>query len=376
MSEKEEKEIEEIKEEAKTQMEEIAKSVEEAAKEIKIEVDVSKPMEELRRLYEELKELKTMKIKESSEIQSPIRQKLEEMLTEYGNKTVYEMLHEATTGTSGVALATMVAAQASLTMQTLERADQYARIVRVPKGAGKTFYVQRLGAPTYSTWTEGQSLTAADPTLGSVSGTLAQYGKVTKVTDLLQYTHVIDFVRTVGQLHGNTCQAAINDKLWTAIKSASTNAVTLGSAGDGTEATLTWDAIRTAIQKVKSSKFPGDAIVMGPSKFFELMGQNITGVQYYAAFAEFAREGVVPRIFGARVILDPLFGDSFDGTDGEIYAAVFSDGISAAWGTDGKGVTTEIFRDPRELSNYVVSYITGGAVLVEDASVCLIKHAE
>ena len=376
MSEKE-KDFEEIKEEAKEQMEKIAESVEAVKEEpMKVEVDLSGPMEELKRLYEELKELKVTKVKEASEIQSPIRQKLEEMLAEYGNKTVYEMLHEATTGTSGVALATMVAAQASITMQTLVRADAYARIIRVPPGSGKTFYMQRLGAPTYDTWTEGQAVSAADPTLGSVSGTLAQYGKVTKISDLLQYTHVLDFVRTVGTLHGNTCQAAINDKLWTAIKSASTNAVTLGSAGDGTEATLTWDAIRTAIQKVKSSKWPGDCIVMGPSKFFELMGQNITGVQYYAAFAEFARQGIVPRLFGAEVILDPLFGDSFDGTDGEVYAAVFSRDASVAWGTDGKGVVTEIYRDPRELSNYVVSHITGGAVLVEDASVCLIKHAE
>jgi len=372
----EEKELQQIKEEAKEQMEKIADSVEEAAKDeaVKVEVDLSGPMEELKRLAEELKKLKTVKLKEASEIQSPIKQKLEEMLAEYGNKTVYEMLREAGTGTSGIALATMVAAQASLTMQTLVRADAYARIVRVPAGAGKTFYVQRLGAPTYDTWTEGSAVTAADPTLGSVNGTLAQYGKVTKVTDLLQYTHVIDFVRTVGQLHGNTCQAAINDKLWTAIKGATTNAVTLGGAGDATEATLTWDSIRTAIQKVKSSKFPGDCIVMGPKKFFELMGQNITGVQYYAAFAEFARQGIIPRLFGSEVILDPLFGETFDGSAGEVYAAVFSREASVAWGTDGKGVTTEIFRDPRELSNYVVSYITGGAVLVEDASVCTIEH--
>jgi len=373
MSEKE-KDLEEIKEQAKEEMEKLAESAEK--NEIEVKVDSGPILEELQRLAEELKALKTVKIKEASEVQSPIKQKLEEMLAEYGNKTVYEMLREATTGTSGVALATMVAAQASITMQTLVRADAYARIVRVPPGSGKTFYVQRLGAPSYDTWTENQAVSAADPTLGSVYGTLAQYGKVTKISDLLQYTHVLDFVRTVGTLHGNTCQAAINDKLWTAIKSASTNAVELGSAGDGSEATLTWDAIRTAIQKVKSSKWPGDCIVMGPSKFFELMGQNITGVQYYAAFAEFAREGVVPRLFGAEVILDPLFGDSFDGTNGEVYAAVFSRNASVAWGTDGKGVVTEIYRDPRELSNYVVSHITGGAVLVEDASVCLIKHAE
>lgn len=356
---------EEKKEEADEKEQEEEKTVE-------VKVDTSPFLTELKRLTEELK---TIKVQESAKITAPIRETLEQMFHEYGGKTVAEMLQEATTGTTGIALATMVASQASLTMQTLVRADAYARKVRVPKGSGKTFYVQRLGAPSYSTWTEGSALSAADPTLGSVNGTLAQYGKVTKISDLLQYTSVIDFVRTVGQLHGNTCQAAINDKLWTAVKSASTNAVTLGGAADGTEATLTWDAIRTAIQKVKSSKFPGDAIVMGPSKFFELMGQNITGVQYYAAFAEFANRGIVPRLFGAEVVLDPLFGDSFNGTDGEIYAAVFSRNASIAWGTDGKGPQTEIFRDPRELSDYVVTHITGGAVLVEDASVCLIKHA-
>ena len=95
----------------------------------------------------------------------PLREQLDGMLVEYGGKTVKE-LSEATTGTSGVALAIMVAAKASLTMQTLVQADKYARIVKVPKGAGKTFHVQRLGAPAYEEWTEGSALTAADVDLG------------------------------------------------------------------------------------------------------------------------------------------------------------------------------------------------------------------
>ena len=302
-----------------------------------------------------------------------VKERLEELLSNYGGRTVRELL-EATTGTSGVALATMVAAKASLTMQTLLQADKYARIVRVPEGAGKTFHVQRLGAPAYETWTEGQALTAADPTLGSVSGTLAQYGKVTKVSDLLQYTHVLDFVETVGELHGNTCQAAINDKIWTIIKAATTNKVELGSPMDGTEATVGFDALKTAIQKVRSSKFLGDCIVMGPKKFYESVTENVTAVQFYGALSDFFKSGRVPTILGAEVVIDPLFGDTFTGADGEIYAAVFTKVASGAWGTDRKGVQTEIFRDPRELSEYVVSHITGGAVLVEDASVCLIAH--
>ena len=116
-----------------------------------------------------------------------LQEKLESLLAEYGNKTVKELL-EATTGTAGIALATMVAAKASLTMQTLVQADKYARIVRVPKGAGKTFHVQRLGGPAYEEWTEGSALAAADVELGEATGTLSQFGKVTKVSDLLQYT--------------------------------------------------------------------------------------------------------------------------------------------------------------------------------------------
>lgn len=304
---------------------------------------------------------------------SHLQERLDTLLEEFGDKTVKDLL-EATTGTSGIALATMVAAKASLTMQTLVRADAEARIERIRKGAGKTFYVQRLGAPTYGTWTEGSALTAADPTLGSVNGTLAQYGKVTKVSDLLAYTHVLDFIQAVGQLHGNTCQAAINDKLWGEIKAATGNSVTLGAAADATEATMTFSALKSAIQKVQSSKFPGDAIVMGPKKYFELVTENVTSVQFYGALSDFFRTGVVPTILGAKVVVDPLFGDTFTGADGEIYGAVFSRGISMAWGL-AEGVKTEIFRDPRELSEYVVSHITGGAVLVEDASVCLIKHA-
>ncbi|MEM1562785.1 MAG: hypothetical protein QXV75_07375 [Candidatus Bathyarchaeia archaeon] len=303
-----------------------------------------------------------------------LRERLESLLSEYGSKTVKDLL-EATTGTAGIALATMVAAKASLTMQTLIQADKYARIIRVPPGSGKTFHVQRLGAPAYEEWTEGSALSARDVELGEATGTLSQYGKVTKVSDLLQYTHVLDFVEVVGQLHGNTCQAAINDKIWGAIKSAASNIVALGSPGDGKEATLTFDAVKTAIQKVRSSKFPADCIVMGPKKFYEFVTQDVAAVQFYSALSDFFKTGNVPTILGAEIIVDPIFGDSYAGEDGEIYAAVFSRGISVAWGTDGKGVQTEIFRDPRELSVYVVTHITGGACLVEDKSVCLIKHA-
>jgi hypothetical protein len=348
---------------------------------LEVQVAEGPVLAELRKLTEELKAIKEKTV-EKQQIteqrldspQCPIRQQLESLLTEYGTKTVKELL-EATTGTSGIALATMVAAKASLTMQTLVQAEKYARTIRVPKGAGKTFHVQRLGAPSYEEWTEGSALSAADVDLGDVSGTLSQFGKVTKVSDLLQYTHVLDFVNVVGELHGNTCQAAINDKVWTALKGATTNAVELGSAGDATEATVNFTAIKNAIQKVRSSKFPADCIVLGPKKFYEFVTQDVAAVQFYSALSDFFKTGRVPTILGAEIIVDPLFGDTFTGADGEIYAAVFAKGTSTAWGTDGKGVQSEIFRDPRELSVYVVSHITGGAVLVEDASVCLIKHA-
>lgn len=73
-----------------------------------------------------------------------IRGQLSEMLEQYGDMTVKELL----TGTTNIALPKMVQARAILELGVKIDLRQYAASrVRVPRGAGKTVDIQVLTAP-------------------------------------------------------------------------------------------------------------------------------------------------------------------------------------------------------------------------------------
>jgi len=114
-----------------------------------------------------------------------IKEKLDGYYAQFGSMTVKELL----SGTANIALPAMVQAKALLVMKSLVDLREYAASrVLVPKGAGKTVDIQVLTAPDYSAWTEGSALAAADPTVAKATATLAAYGKVTLISDLLANT--------------------------------------------------------------------------------------------------------------------------------------------------------------------------------------------
>src|SRR4030067_839926 len=76
-----------------------------------------------------------------------------------GKMTVKELL----TGTSNIALPTMVQAAALIALNNGADLREIANIINVPKGAGKTIDVQLLTQPAFGSWTEGSALSAADP---------------------------------------------------------------------------------------------------------------------------------------------------------------------------------------------------------------------
>lgn len=103
---------------------------------------------------------------------------------EASKKTVKELL----TSTSNVALPSLVQARALLELANWADLREISMIAPVPTGAGKSVDTQIITQPTFSEWTEGSALAAADPTLTKRTCTLKPFGKVTQISDLLANT--------------------------------------------------------------------------------------------------------------------------------------------------------------------------------------------
>ena len=300
-----------------------------------------------------------------------LRTWLKEARQSLGNKTVKELL----TTTGSLILPRLVDAKASIKFQTLVAADEIARIQNVPEGTGKTFDIQRIANLVYDTFGEGAAITAVDPTLGNPQGTILQLGKATKISSLLQRTAAVDFINAIGDAHASTVQGAINDKIYIELKAAVSNVITTTQAAL-VEGLITLTEIRNARSAVEVDKWPAaDFIVSGSRKFHQFLTDNMTSVQFSTALVDFLRTGGLTTFLGMRWVVDSVFGDPTAGAAGEDYAAVGVIGTSVAWGQLGPKFRSEVWREGLELSDYLISYVEGGAKLVEDDAVALISHA-
>ena len=319
-------------------------------------------------------------------IDESVRVWLREARSTFGMMTVGSLLQrsavkELTSGSSSLILPRLVDARASIKFQTLVQADEVARIQNVPEGTGKTFDIQRIANLSYDTFTEGTAPTATDPTLGNPQGTMAQLGKMTKITSFLQRTSAVDFVNAIGEAHGSTVQGAINDKIWTELKAATTSVINTAE-GALTEGTITLTLLRNAKRAIEVQKWPpADYIVTGPRKFYQFLTDGLplsataTPMQFSGAMSEFLRTGGITTFLGLRWIVDTVFGDPTAGAAGEDYAALGVMGTSVAWGQLGPKIRSEVWREGREISDYIVSYVEGGAKIVEEDSTATISHS-
>ena len=307
-----------------------------------------------------------------------LKEKLEEFYaSEYADMTVKELL----TSTTNIVLPTLIQAQAVLVMKSKIDLRPLCMRIHVPKGAGKSVKAQIVTQPDYDDWTEGSALTAADPTLSNVTVTLGTFGKVTKISDLLANTSAINFVETIGRIHGGCVAQGILDKIVDAMAGATGNAVTVGTKGDGTEANFTLTNVASAIQEVLVDGFTPDFIVTAPDKLWTAFTTDYDVKQFYGALSDLLISGRIPRVLGLDWYMDPYFelaingGSAWDGTDGEKYAIVGTSGYSAAWASLSEEPKVEIYRVGTELSNYVVTSMDAGAAKLVDNSICIIKHA-
>src|SRR6267143_4301772 len=303
-----------------------------------------------------------------AQVDERVRAWMKESKQSLGMRTVKELL----TGTTNLILPRMVDARASIKFQTLVSADDLARIQDLPERSGKTFDIQRIANLAYDTFTEGTAPSATDPTLANPQGTLLQLGKMTKISSFLQRTSAVDFVNAIGQAHGSTVQGAINDKIYTELKAAVSNVVNT-SEGAATEGTLTLTILRNAKRAVEVAKWPGaDFVVTGPRKFYQFLTDALAAsnqpIQFTSALVEFFRTGGITTFLGMRWLIDTVFGDPTAGAASEAYASVGVTGTSVAWGQLGPKIKSEVWRQGQELSDYLISYVEGGAKLVEDDS--------
>jgi hypothetical protein len=284
-----------------------------------------------------------------------------------GKMTVKELL----TSTSNIALPTMVQAAALLALNNWADLREIANIVNVPKGAGKTIDVQMLTQPAFESWTEGSALSAADPTVAKGSITLAPFGKVTQISDLLANTSAFDFVDSMGTIHGGCVRQGIFQKITVALSAAAGNTI---SAGSGS--TLQFADVTNAIKEDATDAFQPDFIVTSPSNMWTAFTTSHAVTQFYGSLNNLFAPGVGqrPKALGLDWYPDPYWDTVFPAALKRL-AYVGSKKLSVNWGQLQPDPIVELYRVPTELSSYVVTHLDGGAIGGFANSICKITHA-
>jgi hypothetical protein len=281
--------------------------------------------------------------------------------------TVKELL----TSTSNVALPTTIQARALLELNNWSDLREICMIADVPKGGGKTFDTQILSQPAYSNWTEGSALSAADPTLAKRTGTVAPFGKVTQITDLLANTSALNFVEKMGRIHGGCVRQGIFEKVCVGLSAGAGNTV---SAGSGS--TLTFADVRNAIKLNAADGFIADFIVTSPSNMWTAFSTSDAVTQYYGSLNDLMKSGLGMKAhaLGLDWYADPYFDTTFPAADKKL-AYVGLKEWSAIWGALQTEPLVELYRVPTELASYVVTHMDGGAQYGSANSICKITYA-
>ena len=283
-----------------------------------------------------------------------------------GKMTVKELL----TSTSNIALPTMVQAAALIALNNWADLREICNMVNVPKGAGKTIDTQMLTQPAFDSWTEGSALAAADPTVGKGSITLAPFGKVTQITDLLANTGAFDFVDSMGTIHGGCVRQGIFSKVSVALSAAAGNTVSAAATS-----VLTFPDVTNAIKLNAADAFPSDFIVTSPSNMWTAFTTSHAVTQFYGALNNLFAGGVGqrPKALGLEWYPDPYWDTVFLAAHKKL-AYVGSKKLSASWGQLQPDPIVELYRVPTELSSYVVTHLDGGAIGGFANSICTITY--
>jgi hypothetical protein len=280
--------------------------------------------------------------------------------------TVKELL----TSTSNIALPTTIQARALLELNNWADLREVCMIADVPKGGGKTFDTQILTQPAYSSWTEGSALSAADPTLAKRTGTLAPFGKVTQISDLLANTSALNFVEKIGTIHGGCVRQGIFEKVCIALSAGAGNTISAAATS-----VLTFADVRNAIKLNAADGFIADFIVTSPSNMWTAFNTSDAMTQYYGSLNDLMKTGLGMKAhaLGLDWYADPYFDTTFPAADKKL-AYVGLKQWSAIWGALQTEPVVEVYRVPTELSNYVITHMDGGAQYGSVNSICKITY--
>jgi hypothetical protein len=281
--------------------------------------------------------------------------------------TVKELL----TSTSNIALPTTVQARALLELNNWSDLREVCMIADVPKGAGKTIDTQVLTQPAYADWTEGSALSAADPTVAKRTVTLAPFGKVTQISDLLANTSALNFVEQLGRVHGGCVRQGIFTKVCIALSAGAGNTVSAAATS-----VLTFADVRNAIKLNAADGFIADFIVTSPSNMWTAFGTTDAMTQYYGSLNDLMKSGLGMKAhaLGLDWYADPYFDTVFPAADKKL-AYVGLKGQSSIWAALQNEPTVEVYRVPTELSSYVITHMDGGAQYGSVNSICKITYA-
>ena len=277
---------------------------------------------------------------------------------------------ELTTSTSNIALPTTVQARALLELNNWADLREICMIANVPKGGGKTIDTQILTQPAYANWTEGSALSAADPTVAKRTVTLAPFGKVTQLTDLLANTSALNFVEEVGRTHGGCVRQGIFDKVAYALSAGAGNTVSAAATS-----VLTFADVRNAIKLNAADGFIADFIITSPSNMWTAFSTSDAMTQYYGSLNDLMASGlgIKAHCLGLDWYADPYFDTTFLAAQKKL-AYVGLKGQSAIWAALQNEPLVEIYRVPTELSSYVITHLDGGAQYGSANSICCITY--
>jgi hypothetical protein len=280
--------------------------------------------------------------------------------------TVKELL----TSTSNIALPTTVQARALLELNNWSDLREVCMIADVPKGAGKTIDTQVLTQPAYADWTEGSALSAADPTVAKRTVTLASFGKVTQISDLLANTSALNFVEQLGRVHGGCVRQGIFTKVCIALSAGAGNTVSAAATS-----VLTFADVRNAIKLNAADGFIADFIVTSPSNMWTAFGTTDAMTQYYGSLNDLMKSGLGMKAhaLGLDWYADPYFDTVFPAAAKKL-AYVGLKGQSSIWAALQNEPTVEVYRVPTELGSYVITHMDGGAQYGSVNSICKITH--
>jgi hypothetical protein len=225
--------------------------------------------------------------------------------------------------------------------------------------------------PAYSSWSEGSALSAADPTLAKRTITLAPFGKVTQISDLLANTSAINFVEQLGQIHGACVRQGIFDKVAYALSAGAGNTVSAAATS-----VLTFADVRNAIKLNAADAFIADFIVTSPSNMWTAFSTTDAMTQYYGPLNDLMVSGLGKKVhaLGLDWYADPYWDTTFPAAQKKL-AYVGLKGQSAIWAALQNEPLVELYRVPTELSSYVITHLDGGAQYGSANSICTITYA-